>query len=526
LLQAQELGYTIFPSTQTSPLGSTLGSTLGPTLIASGIRPVFNALAVNLWEADFSLAVLAPLSTGPLVTTTTFTTTTTTLSPSLVAAALSDGDQQRTEDVKKTLGDVGLGADSNGTLSLEELQRLLSKASQKGDKDDERFNPAVLMVSFTEQKEAAGQDLPSASGPKQHAADGTGQKSANSFLDLILLSRRGEPVGKRVELSRERFGEQLRALYQQLARLEPLQVDNPDAPSRQIHRALITPIAEELKSKGITTLVIVADRGLQGLPFAALHDGTSFFGDRFGFSITPSLNLTSFNPPRQTRGRVLAAGASEFEGLSPLPLVPEELAGIPDGVGIDRLLNKNFSSEVLLSQAADPRYERLHVATHAEFLPGGPAQARIYTGTGSISLQEFAGLRQQRSGSPLELFVLSACRTALGDSDSELGFAGLALQAGSRSAIGTLWYVDDVATSAFFLQFYRYLDQGLQKADALRATRQAMASGNVRLQGDKVIGSDGVPLLTELTPSQRRRVASGMAHPYFWAGVQLIGTPW
>ena len=233
------------------------------------------------------------------------------------------------------------------------------------------------------------------------------------------------------------------------------------------------------------------------------------------------LRPSSFDPWAGAGG-----GGPEFEGLSPLPLVPEELAGIPDGVGIDRLLNKNFSSEVLLSQAADPRYERLHVATHAEFLPGGPAQARIYTGTGSISLQEFAGLRQQRSGSPLELFVLSACRTALGDSDSELGFAGLALQAGSRSAIGTLWYVDDVATSAFFLQFYRYLDQGLQKADALRATRQAMASGNVRLQGDKVIGSDGVPLLTELTPSQRRRVASGMAHPYFWAGVQLIGTPW
>jgi CHAT domain-containing protein len=271
---------------------------------------------------------------------------------------------------------------------------------------------------------------------------------------------------------------------------------------------------------------MVADRGLQGLPFAALHDGTSFFGDQFGFSITPSLNLTSFGPPRLTRGRVLAAGASEFEGLSPLPLVPEELAGIPDGVGIDRFLNKTFTPEVLLSQAADPRYERLHVATHAEFMPGGPSQARIFTGTGPVSLQEFARLRQQRSGSPLELFVLSACRTALGDSDSELGFAGLALQAGSRSAIGTLWYVDDVATSAYFLQLYRYLDQGVQKADALRATRQAMATGKVRLQGDKVIGSDGVPLLTDLTPSQRRRIASGMAHPYFWAGVQLIGTPW
>ncbi|MCT0208741.1 CHAT domain-containing protein [Synechococcus sp. CS-1332] len=510
-LQLPDLGFRIFPSAQTTPLGS--------NLIASRRGVGSDSLAVNLSEADFSLAGGASTTPGSLSITTS------TLASDKVTAAISDGEQRRTEDVKRTLGDVGKAADSNGTLRLEELQRLLSKASQKGDKDDERFNPAVLMISFTEQKQVAGQET-SVAGQEAKAPVDTEKKPTNSFLDLILLSRKGEPFGKRVELSRERFGDQLRALYRQLARLEPLQVENPESPSRQIHRALIAPVAEELKAKGITTLVIAADRGLQGLPFAALHDGASYFGDQFGFSITPSLNLTSFGPPRLTRGRMLAAGASEFEGLSPLPLVPEELAGIPDGVGIDRFLNKAFTPEVLLSQAADPRYERLHVATHAEFMPGGPSQARIFTGTGSVSLQEFAGLRQQRSGSPLELFVLSACRTALGDSDSELGFAGLALQAGSRSAIGTLWYVDDVATSAYFLQLYRYLDQGVQKADALRATRQAMATGKVRLEGDKVIGSDGVPLLTELTPSQRRRIASGMAHPYFWAGVQLIGTPW
>jgi CHAT domain-containing protein len=507
-----DLGYRIFPSTQTTPFGSTLTSS------RRGVGS--DALAVNLSEADFSLTGGSMPVPGPLSVTTT------TLSPALVSAAITDGDQQRTEDVRRTLGDVGTAGESGGTLRLEELQLLLSKASRKGDREDERFNPAVLMVSFTEQKPVAGQEQKPGADPEPGAAGATGPKPANSFLDLILLSRRGEPVGKRVELSRERFGDQLRALYRQLARLEPLQVDNPQSPSRQIHRALIEPIAAELQAKGITTLVIVADRGLQGLPFAALHDGTSYFGDRYGFSITPSLNLTSFGPPRPTRGRVLAAGASEFEGLSPLPLVPEELAGIPEGVGVDRFLNRSFSPEVLLSKAADPRYERLHVATHAEFMPGGPSQARIYTGTGSVSLQEFARLRQQRSGSPLELFVLSACRTALGDSDSELGFAGLALQAGSRSAIGTLWYVDDVATSAYFLQLYRFLDQGMQKADALRATRQAMSTGKVRLEGDKVIGSDGLPLLTELSPSQRRRIAAGVTHPYFWAGVQLIGTPW
>ena len=109
---------------------------------------------------------------------------------------------------------------------------------------------------------------------------------------------------------------------------------------------------------------------------------------------------------------------------------------------------------------------------------------------------------------------------------TELGFAGLALQAGSRSAIGTLWYVDDVATSAYFLQLYRYLDQGLPKAEALQATRVAMATGQVRLAGDQVLAADGTPLLRDLTSQQQRRVTGGLRHPFLWSGIELIGSPW
>ena len=124
------------------------------------------------------------------------------------------------------------------------------------------------------------------------------------------------------------------------------------------------------------------------------------------------------------------------------------------------------------------------------------------------------------------LFSLSACRTAVGDRESELGFAGLALQAGSRSAMGTLWYVDDVATSAVFLQFYRYLDAGYPKADALQATRQDLIAGQIRLAGDRVLAGDGYPLLQKLTPAERRRIRDGLSHPFFWAGITLLGTPW
>ena len=141
-------------------------------------------------------------------------------------------------------------------------------------------------------------------------------------------------------------------------------------------------------------------------------------------------------------------------------------------------------------------------------------------------MSQLTALRQSRRGVPLDLVVFSACRTALGDADAELGFSGLALQAGARSAVGTLWYVDDVVTSAYFVQMYRYLGQGVPKAEAMQLTRQAFIRGLIRLVDDQVVGADDTPLLTDLTPSQRRRVADGVKNPFFWAGIELMGAPW
>jgi CHAT domain-containing protein len=223
---------------------------------------------------------------------------------------------------------------------------------------------------------------------------------------------------------------------------------------------------------------------------------------------------------------LLAAGSAVFDGLAPLPLVPAELDQVGRSDTKDKALNKAFTPSTLLDQAADPRYSRVHVATHAEFLPGGPAASRLYSGTVPIPLSDFVKLRRARQGAPLDLISFSACRTALGDADSELGFAGLALQAGARSAVGTLWYVDDVATSAYFVQMYRYLEAGMPKAEALQLTRQAFSRGLVRLDGDRLVGADGQALLSGLTGSQQRRVAGGLENPYFWAGIELLGAAW
>ena len=371
------------------------------------------------------------------------------------------------------------------------------------------YNPAVLHLQFTPLPEG-----------KTTASGG------DAFLDITLIPSSGKLEGVRVELTTADFRNQLRNLYVQLSRQDSLRIGDPKSPSRQLYALLFESLTTILQREKITTLLIAADRGLQAIPFAALSDGRRYFGDRYAFSITPSLALTDLGTSGDPGQRLLALGASEFKGLAALPLVPQELDRIgPDG-NKDLFLNQEFTPDRFLEKAGDSTYNQLHVATHAEFKPGGPKASQLHSGIGPISMGELAKLRKERQGVPLDLVVFSACRTALGDANAELGFSGLALQAGARSAVGTLWYVDDVVTSAYFVQMYRYLNQGIPKAEAMQMTRQAFVRGIVRTDGNQVMGDGPEPLLTNLTTSQRRRLINGLNNPFFWAGIELMGSPW
>ena len=58
---------------------------------------------------------------------------------------------------------------------------------------------------------------------------------------------------------------------------------------------------------------------------------------------------------------------------------------------------------------------------------------------------------------PLDLLTLSACETAAGDDLAALGLAGVAVKAGARSALATLWHINDAATSILIEEFYRQI---------------------------------------------------------------------
>jgi CHAT domain-containing protein len=180
----------------------------------------------------------------------------------------------------------------------------------------------------------------------------------------------------------------------------------------------------------------------------------------------------------------------------------------------------------VLEQTRSHPVEILHLATHADFPLQRADAARIYTSDGELSLKDLGRELNRHGRFPLTLFVLNACRTAVGDEQRELGIAGLALQAGAGSALGNLWYVDDVVTAAFSVQFHRTLQQGLSSDEALKLTQSLFRNGAIQVQGDKILTTGGAILLSGLSRADQARLAPSLDHPYYWAGAILSGRPW
>jgi CHAT domain-containing protein len=122
------------------------------------------------------------------------------------------------------------------------------------------------------------------------------------------------------------------------------------------------------------------------------------------------------------------------------------------------------------------------VASHATFT-GASETSFVLTHDGRLNMSTlYDVVAQSRFREPLELLTLSACETAAGDDRAALGLSGVALRAGARSALGTLWTVSDEASQVVLTEFYHELAKGdVSKAQALqRAQRQALADPRFR----------------------------------------------
>ncbi len=290
-------------------------------------------------------------------------------------------------------------------------------------------------------------------------------------------------------------------------------------PAQQLYQWFIFPLETTLKQEEIENLAFIMDPGLRSLPLAALHDGEQFLVEKYSIGLMPTISLTDTAYTDIKNMQVLAMGAQTFADQNPLPSVPAELSFIENIWGGETLLNQDFTENNLKTARAKHSYGILHLATHGEFNAGNLSNSYIQFSDQKLTLDQIRQLGLHNP--PVELMVLSACKTALGNEEAELGFAGLALQAGVKTALGSLWYVSDEGTLALMSNFYQQLKTAPIKAEALRQAQLAMIKGEVRLENGQLTGSGFRGSL----PSESS-ISTDLTHPYYWSAFTMIGSPW
>ncbi|GBC62105.1 hypothetical protein DENIS_3068 [Desulfonema ishimotonii] len=258
--------------------------------------------------------------------------------------------------------------------------------------------------------------------------------------------------------------------------LEEGDEDFPDN-AQMLYNWLIRPVQAELTAHHIETLVIVPDGPLRLIPFAALHDGSRFLVETYALGTVPALSLTSTDPPAGRQHRILLSGLSGGRhGFAPLSNVVTELQSIRSFMDGTVLLDRDFTLGKFGAEMKTGQYDIVHMATHAVF-SGSAHETFLLTYDDKLTMDGVDRIvRSSRiRGRQPELLTLSACETALGDERAAFGLAGIAIRAGAKSALATLWDTDDLAAFLAVEAFYRQLKRpDMSKAGALRAAQRML----------------------------------------------------
>ncbi len=276
----------------------------------------------------------------------------------------------------------------------------------------------------------------------------------------------------------------------------------------ELYQWIIAPFSEHLLN--VTTLVVIPDGKLRQIPFSVLYDKTTqrYLVENLAVVVTPSLTLTSKGNAQPIK-KLLVNGLSEPTGNAlALEHVEHEIYTLeklaPDA---HVLINQTFTKDELERTANSYLPTAVHIATHGQF-EGVLKDSYLFAYRGEkLTVNDLSHLSQQNliKEQPLELLTLSACESAKGDEYAALGLSGVAIKAGARAALASLWKVDDASTCYLMVRFYQQLLQGnLPEAQALRNAQLELLSGKYQASA-----CFDLPV--------------NYQHPYYWGAFILIG---
>jgi CHAT domain-containing protein len=233
--------------------------------------------------------------------------------------------------------------------------------------------------------------------------------------------------------------------------------------AQKFYDLLIRDFESELSN--VKTLAFVLDGALRLIPPSTLHNGKEFLIERFNVSNLLSLALSDSEPLKGYR--LFLGGISKaIDEFSPLPNVPKELKSVQSSFDGEVNLDENFTLETISNRLKDRDYNIIHFATHGVFT-GEIDSTYLLTFNKNLTLNTLADIIKERN---VDLITLSACQSAIGDERSSLGLAGVTIKSGSKSALASLWFVDDEATSILIDRFYKYLKNN-SRGEALRLAK-------------------------------------------------------
>ncbi|MGH9443788.1 MAG: CHAT domain-containing protein [Thermoanaerobaculia bacterium] len=278
---------------------------------------------------------------------------------------------------------------------------------------------------------------------------------------------------------------------------------------KSISDLLLAPVASELSSS--SRIVIVPDGPLWSVSFHALQPKSGrYLIEEASVSYAPSLAVLK-ETERMARQRGSSSSPPAFLAMgNPKTALP----ALPDAERQVREIGELYGvaeSEVLIGDAATerrfrdeaPRFRVLHLAAHAVLDDVNPMYSHILLSAGGGEDGLLEARKLMELDLKAEMLVLSGCETARGDAPAGEGITGMlwaAFVAGVPTTVASLWRVESASTSALMIEFHRQWlanrgKSSFAKAEALRA-------------------------------AARKLIASGRyAHPFYWAGFILAGSP-
>ncbi len=348
------------------------------------------------------------------------------------------------------------------------------------------------------------------------------------------------------------------------------------ASGTKVKRLLLDPLAKHLD--GAKTLLVSPDGVLGTAPFAALPGGKAgtFLIEDVAVAVVPApAQVPDLMKPRDRKERLgptlLVLGDLRYDpsaGARPAPAAEDERSAARTGrerftplaatraeaqavkASFSELFRGGTVTDLRGGEATKkavrehlPKVRYAHFATHGFFAPetaraaearGRPDGRREVVGWHPLLLSGLAlsdANREPQAGGEdgiltalevsemdltrLELAVLSACETGLGQEAGGEGLLGMQrafAAAGARTVVASLWKVDDRATGQIMQEFYAAAwDTGkiVSRAEALRHAQLSMLKEGRR----RGVGKDA-----EKTPGGETRLP-----PFYWAGFVLSG---